>query len=377
MAGAPLVQPPVGDQQLVGKCILVKYSDPEAVWHCRLVLAHVIAHEFVILTPDGDLYIEDLSGADGDIERWRFYDPAVGPPFGIDPRQIYTFNALPPHDALQRLLEEGATHAAQERLGRGIAPVVAVPAPPPAPAPVQMLPPQGGAPTQAQDALVDVAGQGLRGRASLDFDLHSRAGPDADALRSFGSEDARTLAVSRDIDGNRFKEFRIAANESKGVEFTDWPISGPRTVKHVITAMLDHGGSALGHHQAWRVACRFQPTDAPSMEHESWCKVLQAMLTYDQLDVTNLASAELVVRAIQRIEEKHKFKLSSAEDAGEGALFMGSAGGSRVGSVISPKLTEWIGSEMQKEAMVSKERRKAREERALARKGDKKDENQK
>ena len=63
------------------------------------------------------------------------------------------------------------------------------------------------------------------------------------------------------------------------------------------------------------------------------------------------------------MEEKHKFKLVSAQDAGEGALFMGSSTGSRVGSVVSPKLTEWIGTEMQKEAMVTKERREAREER--------------
>ena len=42
--------------------------------------------------------------------------------------------------------------------------------------------------------------------------------------------------------------------------------------------------------------------------------------------------------------------------------------------MISPKLTEWIGAEMQKEALVAKERRKAREERALSRKNDKKEE---
>ena len=79
------------------------------------------------------------------------------------------------------------------------------------------------------------------------------------------------------------------------------------------------------------------------------------------------------MRAIQRIEEKHKFKLVSAEDAGEGALFMGSSTRSWVGSAVSPKLTEWIGTEMQKEAMVAKERRKAREERALQRKNNKDD----
>ena len=114
-----------------------------------------------------------------------------------------------------------------------------------------------------------------------------------------------------------------------------------------------------------------QPTDGPAMEHDSWCHG-----SY-QLDTTNLASAELVVRAIQRWEEKHKHKIAANENAGEGSLFMGTSGGSRSGLVIDPKLTEWIGSEMQKEAMVAKERRKAREERALSRKNEGKSDAQK
>ena len=97
------------------------------------------------------------------------------------------------------------------------------------------------------------------------------------------------------------------------------------------------------------------------------------MVVYDQLDVANIASAELIVRGIQRIEEQHKLKLTSVDDAGEAALFLGSSGGSRGGTVVSPKLAEWIGSEMQKEAAIAKERRKAREERALSRKNEKKE----
>ena len=193
-----------------------------------------------------------------------------------------------------------------------------------------------------------------------------------DAAQAPTVDDARTLPISRDEDGNRFKEFRQGMTECKQIEFADWPIGGPRTVKHVLMEMVNHGGSALGHHQAWRTACKFQPSDAPAVEHEAWSKVLQTLLTYDQLDVSNLAGAELVVRSIQRIEEKHKYKLQASDETGEGALFMGAMGGARAGSVVSPKLTEWVGSELQKEAAVAKERRKAREERNLARKtGDK------
>jgi len=125
------------------------------------------------------------------------------------------------------------------------------------------------------------------------------------------------------------------------------------------------------HSQAWRTACKLQPSDKPAQDHEMLCRILQTMVVYDQLDVANIAAAELVVRGIQRIEEQHKMKLVAAEDAGEASLFLGSSGGSRVGTVISPKLSEWIGAEMQKEASIAKERRKAREERALSRKADK------
>ena len=65
------------------------------------------------------------------------------------------------------------------------------------------------------------------------------------------------------------------------------------------------------------------------MEHDSWCRVLEAVIVYDQLDTTNLASAELVVRAIQRLEEKHKHKIASNEDVGEGSFCLWGPVGAR------------------------------------------------
>lgn len=52
--------------------------------------------------------------------------------------------------------------------------------------------------------------------------------------------------------------------------------------------------------------------------------------------------------------------------AEEQNLFLGSAAGHGA-IVISPELKTWISTEMAREASVLKERRKAREERALAR----------
>ena len=386
-AALPLVPQPIGDLQQPGNYLVVKYDiagDP--TWHARLLLAHLHEGEWIILTPDGDIYSEDYSPDNVDISSWRSFNPGVGYPYGVPPHHVHDFNPRPDQQTVQRLLGEGGIHASHERIRRNLP----IQAGPPAVAADQVAaaaaPAVGGggaalAPLaggghgvvgpvgpNAQVPAADVVMAGIGGGPLA----HLGAGGNA-AAADAASDDARTLGITRNNDGVRFKEFRQAAQESKAVEFNDWPIQGPRTVKHVITQMINHGGSAQGHHQSWRTACRFQPTDGPSMEHESWCRVLDAMVSYDQLDATNLASGELVVRAIQRIEERHKHKLTTNDDSGESALFMGAAGGSRSGLVISPKLTEWIGGELQKDALVAKERRKAREERALSRKNEKKE----
>lgn len=370
MAGAPLGNP-LGGVLKQGDRLLVFY-ETDVVWHARLLLALVDQNLWVILTPDGDIYAEEVSDGNMDWSAWRVWPMGSPVPFGVDPALIHDFHPPPADAVLQQLFQEGCHHAHQERVRLGIN--NAAPAPHGAGGGVMgvggpVVPVGGGGGGPAVPNLAGGGGPAMAadGHAALAAAINV-GGADPAAAHA---DDARTLAISRDVDGLRFKEFRVAVQESKPTEFSDWPISGPRTVKYVLSQMLDHGGSAMGHHQAWRVACKLQPTDAPAMEHEAWSKVLQTLMTYDQVDVTNLAGGEMIVRALQRIEEKHKFKLSAVDDAGEGALFMGSSSGSRVGSIICPKLTEWIGSEMQKEALVAKERRKAREERALARKGDK------
>ena len=346
-----------------GDFILVHYDLPDTEWHTRLLLSHVHESVWVILTPQADLYLEDLNGPD--ITAWRCFDPQGPVPYGINAHDIHPFRNLPDEAAKAQVFQEGDRHASTERARLGLpAPVTAgIPAAVAGGGPHVNLPPAGG-------ARQDIAGGGAGGNAALVAALNQPGGVDVDDSKV---DDARTLAISRDEEGNRFKDFRSGVQECKQCDFTDWPIGGPRTAKHVVLEMVNHAGSALAHHQAWRVACKFQPSDGPAVEHEGLCKILHTMLTYDQLDISNLASAELIARGIQRIEEKHKFKLQASDDSGEGALFMGAMGGARIGSVVSPKLTEWVGGELQKEALVAKERRKAREERNLARKSAGKD----
>ena len=105
-----------------------------------------------------------------------------------------------------------------------------------------------------------------------------------------------------------------------------------------------------------------------TLAHDSACRILHTMICYDQLDASENASAEIVARQVQMIEEKHrdsgaKGKANSSSTA-DSHLFMGTSA-MRGGLCVSPALTERIAEELREESAAMKERRKARRERKL------------
>ena len=261
MAGVgPLVPHQVGALS-PGDFAIIRYNVPEELWHVRLLLSHVHQGLWVILTPDGDLYMEELSEGNRDILGWRAFDPNGPAPYGIAPNQMYGFRNYPDAAAVQRLRDEGARHAQEERARLGL-PAAAVAAANPA----RRCSARRGQPSWAgsrsdswsrSDCWWWRRRSWRRRRKCWSCGCSSRSGSRwrCRPLACWGRcKDSRHY---RDETGMRFKDFRTAAAESKPVEFGDWPIGGPRTTKHVITQMLDHGGSAIAHHQAWRIACKF------------------------------------------------------------------------------------------------------------------------
>ena len=313
MAGAPLGHPSPGDLN-PGTRILV-YYEGDTVWHTRYLLSLVDRASWIIITPDGDIYSEEVSDGNPDWAAWRLWPAGGGVPFGVDANAIYGFNPPPNAATLQNLISEGHQHAAQERARLGLAQGgqgggVAGAAHGADPQPVGGagavgLPAGAGQPHGPGN----LAGGGGGGNAQLAQLLHAdQPMENEDAM----ADDARTLAISRDSEGNRYKEFRLAVQESRPCNFADWPISGPRTAKFVLTQMLEHGGSPMGHHQAWRTACRLCSRPMVRRWNTSLGAVFfkRSSLT-TRWDGSNLAGIELIVRALQRIEEKHKHKLVS------------------------------------------------------------------
>ena len=127
------------------------------------------------------------------------------------------------------------------------------------------------------------------------------------------------------------------------------------------------GGNALAHHVRWRGLVKLEYDNEMVSEHALLCKALMWALGYDQLNVSNLASFELLVRRIQMIEHKLRIKMTDASLDGlgqEDKLYLGSE--IAKGTIcFSPKLREYMALKIGEDAKMMKGQRLAREERAL------------
>ena len=99
---------------------LVEYDVPGPVCvHERWILDHVVDDYYIIVTPDEDVYCEQMSVTNQDFRAFRIRPAPGAIPAGGTAAQIY---ALPAWDAatIARLRGEANTEAANERAARGL-----------------------------------------------------------------------------------------------------------------------------------------------------------------------------------------------------------------------------------------------------------------
>ena len=197
---------------------------------------------------------------------------------------------------------------------------------------------------------------------------------DEHAVLPEGRIDARILNLSFDVRGARHIEYYYGVQLCRTNRAADWPVLGPLTVLWLALYMYRNGGSPTAFHKRWLAEVRLDYGAAGVAEHLGLCKMFEIALVYDQLDLGSLASFELGARRIQAIHDKWKHKLPSQSGLGStGAsgldddmhLLLGTSE-TRGNLGVCPALQSWLAEQSSKEASAAKERRKAREERALA-----------
>ena len=221
-----------------------------------------------------------------------------------------------------------------------------------------LVPPPGPAPAGP----VAAAAPGLAAPAAVP----PFAGVPAPGPQASPGGDARIFAVVRDLRGVRRADFRLMVAQMVELPWPDWPVRGPRTLLWVLQYMSQRSGTPTAHHQRWMAETGLDPGSPGVDIHQMGCMVLESAVTYDQEHATNLAHLELVARSVQVEEERYRQLVTPSEaGAADRAVMMGSQ--ELDGAVcVCPALRDHLALELQREMAVAKERRKAREERALA-----------
>ncbi|CAK9052120.1 unnamed protein product [Durusdinium trenchii] len=393
-----------GGMALQNRQVLVEYDvGGPRLWHERQVLEHVKDDLYIVLTPDGDVYAEELGLLNSDLRGVRVRPgPGIDPP-GVVAAEIYPL-PLFSANAMAGYREEGRRAAENERRGGGGdgGPGLVAPAPPAAGAPVGPVTtadhPAGTLKWLAVECVGSIVfGQevphvvGARSRGAKQ--VHTVDGRSvfvecvdgADLVKFWQrpSEcDNRILPVVFNALGSpesTLKDVAVACRE-KDVK---WTLSGPRTAKWCVNYLAVEGLGFEGHHERLRQVTKTDGSSWAIQEHFQISMFLRQALLVDQLDAFNLLSIEVQFRRLQTIEFSYAEKAREMESKSVGGRLsleeqttFGGLTRQFATLMICPDLLEHVKSETEREAQLSKNLRKAREEREAARKGGKKDKNQ-
>ena len=187
-----------------------------------------------------------------------------------------------------------------------------------------------------------------------------------DLLSTFESDDpdaARFLRIETTAGGFRSRDVKEYANTYKEAVFDCWPLQGPRTVLwRLLFVLAQTGGGFTARVQAFTNLTKLSFNDGHMAEYGPIARDLTA-LTWDQLNIANVACMELFARRSQLLEEKYRHRLprrdtkNTTDPESDAGLFLGLGTASSFGRVsvcAMPALSEYIGAELGKEAAISK-----------------------
>ena len=391
----------------VGGLVLVNYGEPGPIWHCRALLAHAGGNDWAILTPDHDIYIEEMAPSNTDFTGFFYCGEAGMIPAHINPANVYGFDPLTPQE-LGAFRVQGQVLADAHRAAHGapaVVPGVAVAAPAPVvrPGAAPAAPPggaaigagaMGAAVVEAVDTRVVLEDGGPHKKGDIvardpavlppaslvtgERGVLPVAGTavlirkvKASEAAAYRLEDLRLLPITFDAQGVRRREFNAAVAEMDGAEPAGGglQLTGPATSLKLMKELRDQAMTPSSFHEYWLRTAEIPRGDRSLYEHECLSRILESMVVVDQLNVPALQSAELICRRLQVIREAHRIS-PGQPDYSSSDLMMGWKY-KRAGAGIDSTLAAHVANELKAEAAIAKEARKAREEQAARRKGPK------
>ena len=256
------------------------------LFHQRMLIGYVDGKDWVIVTPDFDVYVEDFTINDDGAQAVRFGPPTGALPAGLVATQIYMFRPVLSRARKAALLSEGQRLAAIEKARRGLPQgrgasaansggASADPIHKKIDVDVELsdgVPPKGWAwhCLEEMPALDLTYGDQVEvGPGASDASLHSRQGKrgilemsgmtffamlletsnradPVGLLSEWRGSDLRVLPVKLKA-GNRLRDWSAIVDDSKEHEFDDWAMDKPRTTRWCMQYLMKEGGPNLHH----------------------------------------------------------------------------------------------------------------------------------
>ena len=381
----------------------VDYGVAGEPWHERLIVALGDGERVYVLTPDADVFPEDIGSLRNFVVRpIRRLPGELGAAHG---QPVYRFGQLPTPAQVSAAEKEAFDLEASFKNPAEEEPVVAMPGDPndegegDARLPLDVSPVEidWGETDDSWMALDDVfkyrikAGDivDLRGKSGFRGRLYGVAAFDQttelpvkrvahgenDAVmqgvreawreapptpRAADNEDIRTLP-SRIEGGERRRDFadcvRLFFEEE--LEFpTDWPSEHPRTTYWWCKSLKRANLTPLTHHSSWLQKSGIDAKERVRHEHEQLCEALEALSTIDQLNLPNLYGVEVLICRLQFLEDA--YATGGAPDF-TAADEWNPSGRRRGGVLVDPKMQSFVAKKQGEKNVIAKERRRAEE----------------
>ena len=183
-----------------------------------------------------------------------------------------------------------------------------------------------------------------------------------EAKASGGGADRRVLPMARDSRGRRFRSEVDSLSLWRSEKETDFPLPGPRVAAEFFESLRGSGQTLQQHHLDWVRKSSAGDRTAVTREHFALSEMLRVMITHDQLDVSMLAGADLMVRRLLVIEMAVARNPRAPDWDGLEVAF--SMRTTETGGAHAHTFETWLSNVQKDHAQVLKQGRLLREERA-------------
>ena len=388
--------------------------DGEELFHERLILSWVESGEYVVLTPDSDVFIEQVDAGNADLTGIRIGGALGTVPHGLVGHQIYSFATRPAGAILQNLRREGEVHARIERLAHsliGLAPgampvpgaalpppvvPLALPAAPIAPpmVPGALAPPPPPPPPPLPPRLARAGGTWVLdepvGSFTVGQEVPLPAGSLVFGTCGFVTIEGKVVSITlvssgSDLDvwaGGRLAAFLKADGrvfnlpmDAASITLADAdrlmavappalrPLRGPPTVGDSIGDIANRtSGGFVAAHDRWVVEARIELTSRSRYEHKVLSRALQLDFQLDGIIVKRSVAFEYFDRRRQLLLEEAHRDDPARQNFDNAHVFMGEDDEAS-GTHLSSALRVHVAAELSRETAIQKERRKAQEAR--------------